>query len=70
MFTNRISAFFPPASLSDQEGKVRDTPQPQQVLPVATLNELYQAAAARALRDYELDKLFNPDYYGDHGSGI
>jgi hypothetical protein len=70
MFTNRITAFFPPASLSDQEGKVMNSPQTQQVVPIATLNDLYQAAATRALRDFELDKLFNPDYYGDHGSGI
>jgi hypothetical protein len=43
---------------------------PRQILPTATLENIYQAAAARAVRDHKLDRLFNPDYYGDEGSGI
>jgi hypothetical protein len=39
-------------------------------LPLATLESIYQTAAARARSDHELDRLFNPDYYGDRGSGI
>jgi hypothetical protein len=33
---------------------------------------LFQAAAAQALRDYELNKLFNPDFYDgqDYGADI
>jgi hypothetical protein len=36
---------------------------------MVTLQDIYQMAAAKARQDYELDKLFNPEYYGD-GSGI
>ena len=70
MFTNRITELFPLNPLPGQQGNAQHSPQAQQVLPIATLGALYQAAADRAMRDYELDKLFNPDYYGDHGSGI
>ncbi|HEX2474564.1 MAG TPA: hypothetical protein VHK01_07460 [Lacipirellulaceae bacterium] len=70
MFTNRITELFPLNPPPGQAGNAEHSPQAQHVLPIATLGALYQAAAARALRDYELDKLFNPDYYGDHGSGI
>jgi hypothetical protein len=38
--------------------------------PFASMNAIYQAAYERALRDHQLDVLFNPDFYGDHGSGI
>jgi hypothetical protein len=34
------------------------------------VNEIYRAAYEQALRDHQLDVLFNPDYYGGHGSGI
>ena len=39
------------------------------ILPVVKTQDIYQMAAAKAQYDYELDKLFNPEYYGD-GSGI
>jgi hypothetical protein len=69
MFANRISALFPqgPFAASDQ---FPAPSAPQQILPRVSLPEIYQAAASRAERDHELDRLFNPDYYGDHGSGI
>jgi hypothetical protein len=43
---------------------------PQQSGPLTSMNQIYQAAYEQALRDHHLDVLFNPDYYGDHGSGI
>jgi hypothetical protein len=30
---------------------------------VVQVNDLYQAAYARALADHQLNKLFNPEYY-------
>jgi hypothetical protein len=38
--------------------------------PFASINQIYRAAYEQALRDHQLDVLFNPDCYGDHGSGI
>ena len=69
MFENRISAQFQfPGSPRDEFTNA--SAQPQQILPLVSLDNIYQTAAARARRDYELDRLFNPGYYGDHGSGI
>ena len=73
MFENRISELF---AMSSPE-PVRSNAMPvnpglamaAQLLPVITTQDIYQMAAAKAQYDYELDKLFNPDYYGD-GSGI
>ncbi len=40
------------------------------LLPVVSTQDIYQMAAAKSRYDHELDKLFNPEYYGDQGSGI
>ncbi|MEX0610581.1 MAG: hypothetical protein WD738_15170 [Pirellulales bacterium] len=70
MFVNRFNELFerPP----DQNGAISNVASApgQPILPLISVQELYQAAAERAYRDHELDKLFNADYYGDHGSGI
>jgi hypothetical protein len=74
MFENRISELFQ----MTVNFEVVDGNQPvppaaataAQLLPLISTEGLYQMAAARARYDHELDKLFNPEYYGDHGSGI
>lgn len=70
MFENRISELFPQNPAPRDGADLGAAVQPQQILPLVSLESIYQSAAARACRDYELDRLFNPDYYGDHGSGI
>jgi hypothetical protein len=74
MFQNRISELF---AMSPAEQPMRTNANAVhpgmamavQLLPMVTLQDIYQMAAAKARQDYELDKLFNPEYYGD-GSGI
>jgi hypothetical protein len=70
MFANRISELF---QLTSVTGNVSPSAMAAataaQLLPVISTHDIYQMAAAKARYDYELDKLFNPDYYGD-GSGI
>jgi hypothetical protein len=34
-------------------------------VPGVQLNDIYQAAKKRAVEEHELDKLFNPEFYGD-----
>jgi hypothetical protein len=70
MFANRISEMF---QLAPAAANVPASPiaaaTVAQLLPVVSVRDIYQMAAARARYDYELDKLFNPEYYGD-GAGI
>ena len=77
MHENRISELFQIAAISNQSMGVTNvrpiTPVAAvaaQLLPIVSVQDIYQMAAAKAQYDYELDKLFNPEYYGDHGSGI
>jgi len=66
MFHNRILAFD--MNPENQQGAdvsraLREERSiPMLLAPVRTC-DIYQAAANRALQDYELDKLFNPGYY-------
>ena len=77
MYENRISELFQIAAISNQSMGVTNV-RPiapvaavvAQLLPIVSVQDIYQMAAAKAQYDYELDKLFNPEYYGDHGSGI
>jgi hypothetical protein len=81
MFENRISELFQFASgMNIENDNIRNgersvsprLPAPvtvRQLLPMVTTQDIYQMAAAQARNDYELDRLFNPDYYRD-GSGI
>lgn len=74
MFQNRISELFAmfPADQPVRANANAINPgmaMAAQLLPLVTLQDIFQMAAAKAQQDYELDKLFNPDYYGD-GSGI
>lgn len=70
MFANRISEVFQlaPATANFPTSPMT-TATVAQFLPVVSAQDIYQMAAACARYDYELDKLFNPEYYGD-GSGI
>ena len=69
MFENRISTLFPPI-IPAGHGLESHVASSAQLFPTMTLEEIYQAAFTRARNDCELDRLFNPEYYGDHGSGI
>jgi hypothetical protein len=73
MFQNRILGFVPNSAsafamlplATNAPGGMRP-PQAGQPVQIA---DIYQAAKNRAVEDYELDKLFNPDFY-HHGDGI
>lgn len=72
MFQNRISGFA--MGLGDQQDSPAGQPLPVQ-FPRVTMNvmqpmpmavniaDIFQAAASRAVQDYELNRLFNPDHY-------
>lgn len=77
MYENRITEMFQLAGVSNQSAAAANIRSiapvaavVAQLLPVVNTQDIYQMAAAKARYDYELDKLFNPEYYGDHGSGI
>jgi len=70
MFENRISELFQPVVVQGAPQSTQANALAAAMLPMASMENIYQAAWARARYDYELDKLFNPDYYGDNGSGI
>lgn len=69
MFANRITDPFPGLSLNFRV-EVSDVAAAPSILPVVPLASIYQVAAQRAYDDHQLDRLFNAEYYGDHGSGI
>jgi hypothetical protein len=68
MFPNRISGFV--MSFDNPQDGSRRASMPHDerratgflLVPVQT-GDIYQAALNRALQDYELDKLFNPEHY-------
>jgi hypothetical protein len=70
MFANRISGQFQPNVLVNKTYGGQTANPAAQFMPLFSMDDIIQAAYARAKEDHELDKLFNPDYYGDHGSGI
>ncbi|HEY4235371.1 MAG TPA: hypothetical protein VGM76_18210 [Lacipirellulaceae bacterium] len=67
MLENKFGELFEESVVSEPQGA---TAPPPQFGPFLAANQIYQAAYEQALRDHQLDLLFNPDYYGDHGSGI
>ena len=74
MIQNRISELFAMSSAEQPMRTNANAVNPGmamavQLLPMVTLQDIYQMAAAKAQYDYELDKLFNPEFYGD-GAGI
>jgi hypothetical protein len=64
LFVN-VSVSFPPNIAAANPGAAMAA----NLLQLVSAADIYQMAAARARYDHELDKLFNPEYYGD-GSGI
>lgn len=68
MFTNRISEAFEMAAPTQPTPQHGPLPQPTPLADLLALTaptwSLYQAAAAQAVRDFELNKLFNPQHYG------
>jgi hypothetical protein len=73
MFQNRILGFVSIPASTFAVAPFPATPgvqpsAPQIGMPVQ-IADIYQAAKNRAVEDYELDKLFNPDFY-HHGDGI
>ena len=73
MFENRISELFAMSNAepirTNANGVTPGLAMVGQLLPVITTQDIYQMAAAKSQYDFELDKLFNPEYYDD-GSGI
>lgn len=76
MYENRISeplqfAFAPSLQVSvvSVPPSVPAAMTAAPLLPMVKTQDIYQMAAQKAQYDFELDRLFNPDYYGD-GSGI
>lgn len=76
MYQNRFSEQFQFAFASSLQMSAASIPPSvpaattaAPVVPMIRTQDIYQMAAAKAQYDYELDKLFNPEYYGD-GSGI
>jgi hypothetical protein len=70
MFPNQVPGFLPTIGAPTfNAGSVPATSDHQQsasrFLPPVQIGDIYQAAKQRAVEDYELDKLFNPDFYGD-----
>jgi hypothetical protein len=67
MFQNRILGFFPNMNVPVFAGPmIAANSESQAVGRLGTpvqIADIYQAAKNRAIEDYELDKLFNPDYY-------
>jgi hypothetical protein len=68
MFENRLTGFTP------NVGQPMFTPgifpparQNENANPMAVqIAEIYQAAAQRAKEEYEIDKLFNAEFYNDY----
>jgi hypothetical protein len=67
MFQNRISGLV--MSYDNPQDRSAGAPTPRDdrasgffPMPVQTA-DIYQAALNRAIQDYELDKLFNPEHY-------
>lgn len=67
MFPNQIPNFLPnhsAAPFNPGVGPARAENQPR-VVPAVQIADIYQAAKNRAVEEHELDKLFNPDFYGE-----
>jgi len=57
-----------PISMPSNTGRPQTPPAAPQQSPLPTVvnaGDIYQAARALAVRDHELDVLFNPEFYGE-----
>jgi hypothetical protein len=70
MLENRFGEMFEESVVVPGPSLIDPPAPPPQFSPFVAMSQVYQAAYEKALRDHQLDVLFNPDYYGDHGSGI
>jgi hypothetical protein len=70
MFQHRINLFMPGFPAPPINTSLLAAANPEQrasmTPPSVQIADIYQAAKNRAVQDHELDKLFNPDFYGDH----
>ena len=68
MLANRISGFFAVDNPLEVSPAANQFPafvnMSARSSVMAATTDLYQAAHAQAVRDYELNRLFNPEYYG------
>ncbi len=71
MFENRLHRYFSRTSRLATTLTPGDTPKATNSFPCQPIGaaDIYQAAFERARQDYELNRLFNPEFYKD-GSGI
>lgn len=67
MFQNRISGFVMSFENPQDQSPAPRWPRDDRALQFAPfpvqVADIYQAALNRAIQDFELDKLFNPDFY-------
>jgi hypothetical protein len=66
MFQNRTNLFGPTFLNTSLLAAANLEQRASKSTPSVQINDIYQAAKNRAVEDHELDKLFNPDFYGDH----
>jgi hypothetical protein len=68
MLANRISEFFAVDNPLEVSPATNQFPvfvnMTARSSVMAATTDLYQAAHAQAVRDYELNRLFNPEHYG------
>jgi hypothetical protein len=68
MLANRITGFFAvdnPLNVTPASNQFPVFVSVTALSPVmAATTDIYQAARAQAVRDFELNRLFNPEYYG------
>lgn len=72
MDENRLQSYFknsPAAQFKGDQFMVVQSPWEQLPLQIIKPADLYQAAYQKAKEEYELNRLFNPDYY-EEGGGI
>lgn len=68
MHTNRISRHLDELPAGKPAGTEARAPVPAAFVVVtgnATAASVYEAAYRRAVVDHQIDRLFNPEYYGD-----
>jgi hypothetical protein len=68
MLANRITGFLPVENPLEATPSATEFPvfvNMRQLSPLmAATTDIYQAAHSQAIRDFELNRLFNPEYYG------
>jgi hypothetical protein len=70
MLENKFGELFEESQVPPEPQHFPAQPTPSQFGPFVSASQIYQAAFEQALRDRQLDMLFNSEHYGDHGSGI